>query len=97
MNIKFANEDTYQSFEKALREDRDGADPRYKNLTDCIVTLLLMGYGSDAIIGRDFDEGSFTFQEVYPDGTKGLFGGIIRHNSCAEGRPSNLHYYGIHT
>lgn len=97
MNIKFGNKEAYDAFIDALRDDFQGRDPRYKGLADCLMTLLAWGYNSDAIIAKDFCDKSFTFSEVYPDGRQGLFGGIIRHESYKDGKPTGLHYYGIHT
>lgn len=97
MNIKFGNKEAYEAFYDALRDEYQHHDPRYKSLADCIITLMMWGFGSEAIIAKDFCEKSFTFSEVYPDGSQGLFGGIIRHETYKDGKPTGLHYYGIHT
>lgn len=97
MNIKFGNKEAYDAFIDALRDDFQGRDPRYTSLSDCIMRLMTWGYGSEAIIAKDFCEKSFTFSEVYPDGRPGIFGGIIRHETYKDGKPTGLHSYGIHT
>lgn len=50
-----------------------------KTLSSCINRLAQ--WEGEIHISKDYDEMSFTFHQVYPDGRQGLFGGIIYHGA----------------
>ena len=102
MNIKFADEKSHEAFVDALNKDADVPEGE-RTLGNCLLGLLRWTGDSTATISVDpwITNGgwpsSFTFAEIYPSGQQGIFGGIVCHEICEDGKPTGRHYYGIHT
>lgn len=76
-NIKFTSEKAWERYKKCRQDSRDMGE---HSLQTCIDRLMYWGrFGTDIYIACDFDELSFTFREVNPDGSVGVCGGIIFH------------------
>lgn len=77
MNIKFADEKTFEEWRRLADETRGFGQ---KSLA-AVTASLLWWYNWDdtAIIARDFIKDSFTFACVTAEGKRGVFGGIVRH------------------
>jgi len=76
MNIKFANEAALNRFQKCREMSRNCT-----NSLDRVVGNLMCWHPAEctAVISCDFHEQSFFFQELNPDGSIGICGGIIFH------------------
>ena len=76
MNIEFADEKVFDRFVRMSQ-----ATAETNNSLDKCINRLMHWYPHDAkcIISCDFDELSFFFSEVLPDGRRGICGGIIYH------------------
>lgn len=102
MNIRFADERSHMAFCSALTQDANVPEGE-RTLGDCVLGLMRWSDDSTATIALDSwpdNSGwpaSFTFAEAYPDGRRGIFGGIVCHELCKEGKPTGRHCYGIHT
>jgi hypothetical protein len=102
MNIKFADEKSHEAFVDALNKDANVPEGA-RTLGSCILGLMRWCDLSTATIALDpwpNNSGwpaSFTFAEVYPDGRRGIFGGIVCHEICEDGKRTGRHCYGIHT
>lgn len=102
MNIKFADEESHKAFCEALADD-SSVPKGERTLGDCILGLLRWSDDSTATIALDPWRSSsgahdFTFAEEYPDGRRGIFGGIVYHTLYKDdGKTPFGHCYGIHT
>ena len=74
--IEFSSEKAFQRFTEMSRKTRH----MKKSLESCVLTLMEWNPWDATIrIGCDFDELSFSFREILPDGREGICGGIIFH------------------
>lgn len=89
MNIEFADEEVHKLFcEMSFATEHLGA----KSLGQQLVNLMRWQGRGKMVVMKDFIDKSFTFQEVWPDGSRGIFGGIVCHKDAEGGV-----YYAIHT
>ena len=101
MNIRFADEETHKAFCESLAFD-DAVPEGGRTLAQCILGLMRWRDDSTATIALDpwpRKDGlhDFTFCEVYPDGKRGIFGGIVCHYNYKDGEPDGTHEYATHT
>lgn len=76
--IEFSSENAFQRFTEMSQKTRH----MEKSLDSCVLNLMKWNPWDATIrIGCDFDELSFSFREILPDGRAGICGGIIFHGS----------------
>lgn len=82
MNIKFGSEEAFAEWQRLADET---AGLGQKSLAAVTATLLRWhDWNETAVINKDFIKDSFTFTCVTADGKRGIFGGIVRHESGYE-------------